>query len=117
MDHGLEPTEQSDGRVTVHVLGDDGTREREPCRTYADAVETARAAARPERVVKIEDRDGEVVFSSAEMDLSEWETEWRHACRRLSVAVERRECPYDDVSCVADDRCPRCEMDAMRERA
>lgn len=117
MSQGLEPTEVYDGRVTVHVLGDDGTREREPCGSYEDAIELARDAVGSGTVVKIEDRDGEVVFSSAEMDLDDWETEWRQARGRLSVEVERRECPYDDVACFADDLCAQCQMDVMRQRA
>lgn len=106
-----EPTEVLDGRVAVHVLGEDGTRDRVRCESYDAAVEAARDRQGPGTVVKIEDRDGEVVFSSAEMDLAEWEREWRHARRRLSVSVEDWKCPYDRAGCVADDPCAQCRMD------
>lgn len=111
----MEPTEKYDGGITVHVLGDDGERERVRCRSYEDAIETTREEQPSATVVKIEDRDGEIVFTSAEMDIDDWETEWRHARRRLDVEVEQRECPYDNVACFADDLCVQCKMDVMRE--
>lgn len=42
---------------------------------------------------------------------------WNHARRRLSVDVEGRECPYDNVACVADDRCIECQMDAVQRES
>lgn len=114
MEEGLEPTEEYDGSISVHVLDDDGDRERVRCGSYVDAIETVKDERSDSTVVKIEDRDGEVVFTSAEMDIDEWEREWQHAKQGLSVEVEERECPYGGVSCFPDDLCVQCTMDAMR---
>jgi hypothetical protein len=59
-------------------------------------------------------RDGEVVFDSAEMNIDDWETEWQHAKRRLSVDIEEHECSYDNVACVADDLCVKCKIDKVQ---
>jgi len=118
MTNGLEPTEEYDGRVTVHVLREDGGRERVRCRSYEAAVETVREEVAPGTVAKIEDRDGDVVFTSAEMDIDAWETEWRHARHRLSADgdADVEECAYGNDGCVPDAPCVQCRMDAMRER-
>lgn len=114
MDEWLEPTEEYDGSITVHVLDDDGDRERVRCASYEDAIDVVKDERSVATVVKIEDRDGEVVFTSAEMDIDEWEREWQRAKRGLSVEVDERECPYGSVSCFPDERCVQCTMDAMR---
>lgn len=114
MENGLEPTEEYDGSVSVHVLDDDGDRERVRCESYEEAIETVRDEQTRSTVVKIEDRDGEVVFTSAEMDIDEWAREWEQAKRGLSVDVEERECPHGSVSCFPDDRCVQCTFDAMQ---
>lgn len=116
MTRGLEPTESYDGRITVLVLGDEGRRERIPCSSYEAAIETAKEAVPSATVVKIVDRDDEVVFTSAEMDIEGWESEWRRAKRRLSVDVEEYDCPYDSVACFADDLCVQCRIDRVQEQ-
>lgn len=116
MTRGLEPTEEYDGAVTVALMDDDGTRERIRCRSFEEAIETVKAERSAAAVVEIVGKDGEVVFDSVDMDIEDWEVEWRHAMRRLSVDVEDRECPHGNVACFADDRCIECQMDRMRER-
>ncbi|WP_265109968.1 hypothetical protein [Halosolutus halophilus] len=116
MTRGLEPTESYDGRITVLVLRDEGRRDRIRCSSYEDAIETAKEAVSSATVVKIVDRDDEVVFTSAEMDIGVWATEWRHAKRRLSVDVEEYDCPYDSVGCFADDLCVQCQIDRVQKR-
>lgn len=116
MSHGLEPTEEYDGSIAVHLLDDQSGREEIRCVSYQEAIDVVKANHRSVTVAKIVDRDGDVVFTSSEMDIDDWESQWEHAKRRLSVDVEAYDCPYDDVSCVADDRCARCRMDALRDR-
>ncbi|MFC4541425.1 hypothetical protein ACFO5R_05735 [Halosolutus amylolyticus] len=116
MTSGLDPTESYDGRITVLVLEDEGRRERIRCSSYEAAIETAKEAAPSATAVKIVDRDDEVVFTSAEMDIDDWASEWRHAKRRLSVDVEAYDCPYDSVGCFADDRCVQCQIDRVQEQ-
>lgn len=115
MTDGLEPTEEYDGTVTVLVLEESGDRERVQCSSYRNAIELVKQRRSSDTVVKIEDRDGEIVFTSAEMDIRNWETEWQHAKRRLSVDVDERECPYDNVACFADDLCVQCKMDEVQD--
>lgn len=113
MEEGLQPTESYDRSVSVHVLDDDGDRDRVKCESYEDAIETVKNERGTATVVKIEDRDGDVVFTSAEMNIDEWEQKWRQAKRGFSVTVEDRECPYGSVSCFHDDLCVQCTMDAV----
>lgn len=114
MERGLEPTEEYDGSISVHVLDDGGDRDRVRCDSYQDAIRMVKDERSDSTVVKIEDRDGEIVFTSAEMDIDEWEREWKHAKRSLSVEVEDRECPYESVSCFPGDLCAQCTIDAVR---
>ena len=115
MSDGLEPTEAYDGTITVHVLEDSGNREGIQCSSYKNAIEVVKQRQPEATVVKIEDRDDEIVFTSAEMEIRDWEREWKHAKRRLSTTVEEQECPYDAPSCFADDLCVRCQMDKVQE--
>ncbi|WP_276255545.1 hypothetical protein [Halomontanus rarus] len=116
MTAGLDPTEEYDGRITVSLLDDGGETERITCSSYERAIELVKENRGTVTVVKIVDRDGDVVFTSAEMDIETWETEWRHAKRRLSVDVEEYDCPYDNRACFADDLCVQCQMDAVQEQ-
>ncbi|MCU4743737.1 hypothetical protein [Natronoglomus mannanivorans] len=116
MPSGLEPTEEYDGRITVALLEDSGESERVQCSSYERAIELVEEHQATVTVAKIVDRDGDVVFTSAEMDIETWAREWEHAKRRLSVDVEEYDCPYDDRACFADDLCVQCQMDAIRER-
>jgi len=104
----LEPTEEYDGTITAHVLKDSGDHERIQCSSYKNAIERVKQHQSEATAVKIEDRDDEIVFTSAEMDIRNWEREWKHAKRRLTTDVEERECPYNSPSCFADDLCGRC---------
>lgn len=114
MGDGLEPTEQYDGTVTVRVYDDDGRREEIDCSSYEAAIETVRKREPHNTVVEIVDREGDIVFDSVDMNIDDWEAEWTNAKRQLSVDVETRECPYDNVACFADDLCVKCKIDKVR---
>lgn len=116
MADALEPTESYDGSITVVALDDDGARDRSRCSSYEDAIALVKDKQSSTTVVKIEDRDGEIVFSSAKTDIRQWERTWRREKRTLSVDVEERACPYDNVACFADDLCVQCEMDEVQRR-
>ncbi|WP_459808293.1 hypothetical protein [Halopiger thermotolerans] len=116
MTPGLEPTEEYDGSITVRLLDDRTGTETISCSSYDEAIEIVTANRDSVTVAKIVDRDGNVVFTSAEMDIDEWERIWRREKRRQSVTVEAYDCPYDSVSCFADDRCVQCKIDTVREQ-
>jgi len=65
-------------------------------------------------VAKIVDRDDDVVFSSIDVDIETWERVWKSEKRSLSVTVEEYDCPYDSISCFADDLCVQCKMDKLK---
>jgi hypothetical protein len=115
MTHGLEPTEESDGSVIVRLLDDRAGREEIRCQSYEEAIDVVKANHRSVTVAKIVDRDGDVVFTSAEMSIDDWETEWERAKRRLAVDVEAYDCPHDSVACFADDLCIDCQIDRVTE--
>lgn len=117
MTSGLEPTETTDDQITVIVLEEDGNRERIVCSSYKDAIAVVKDTTGPDVFTKIEDRDGEIVFNSQEMDIENWENEWKHAKQRLAVDVEEYDCPYDSVGCLADDLCVQCKMDKVQNLA
>lgn len=75
MSDGLEPTETYDGTITVHVLNDRGDNEHIQCSSYANAIDLVKDRQAAATVVKIADRDDEIVFTSAEMDIRDWERE------------------------------------------
>lgn len=114
MTEGLDPTEEYDGSITVKLLDDDTGTEVIRCSSYNDAVDIVTEKQYAVTVAKIIDRDGDIVFSSADMRIEEWAVEWEHAKRRLSVDVEEYDCPYDNIACVADDRCVQCKMDKVQ---
>lgn len=116
MSDGHEPVEESDGSIIVHILKDDRARQEVRCHSYKDAIDVVKQRHVTATVVKIEDRDGDIVFTSAEMDIANWETEWKHAKRRLSVDVEDWDCPYESMACFADDLCVQCKMDKVQDQ-
>lgn len=116
MPRGLEPTESTGTRITVVLLGEEGERERVHCNSFTEAISVVKAEQSPQTVAKIENREEEIVFTSEEMDIDDWENEWKHAKRRLSVDVEEYDCPYDTVGCFADDRCVQCKMDKVQDQ-
>ncbi|WP_254522677.1 hypothetical protein [Natrinema caseinilyticum] len=116
MTDGLDPTETTDGSIVVRLLDDRTGRDEIRCNSYERAIATVKDRHRSVTVAKIVDRDGDVVFTSADMDIEVWEREWHHAKRRLSVDADAYECPYDSVGCFADDLCVQCEMDALQNR-
>jgi len=113
---GLEATEDYDGTITVHVLRDKVEREKIRCNSYEEAVATVKTEQDGETTLKIEDRDGDIVFSSVNSYIEDWEKAWKNEKRSLSVNVENHECPYDHLSCVADDLCGQCKMDKARNQ-
>lgn len=116
MTDALEPAESYDGSIAVVALDDDGGRDRSRCSSYEDAIALVKKQQSSATVVKIEDRNGKVVFSSAKTDIRQWERTWKREKRRLSVDVEERACPYDNVACFADDLCVQCQMDEVQRR-
>lgn len=116
MSANFEPTEITSNEITVIVLPKNGSRERVPCSSFEGAIETVKEASGTGAVVKIEDRDGHIVFDSTAMDIDDWENEWKRAKRRLSVDVEDYDCPYDSVGCLADDLCVQCKIDKVQQQ-
>ena len=116
MTHGLEPTEEYDGSITVRLLDDDAETEAIDCASYERAIELVKERQHSVTVAKIVDRDGAVVFTSAEMEIDDWESAWRREKRSLSVHVEEHDCPHDSISCFADDLCVQCKIDTVRDQ-
>jgi hypothetical protein len=116
MTRGLEPSEGYDGSITVHVLRDKNRNEKVRCSSYQEAINTVKRMNESAVATKIEGRDGEFVFTSDEMDIEDWETEWKKQKRRLSFDIEAHECPYDNVACVADDLCVQCGIDKVQRQ-
>jgi hypothetical protein len=85
------------------------------CSSYREAISTVKEREQSSTATKIEDRDGEIVFTSDSMDIDDWEREWKNAKRSLSAEVESHECPYDSKSCIEDDLCVQCRMDKIQE--
>ena len=112
----MEPTETYDGRIRVYVLRDTQDNEQIPCSSFIEAISVVKDKRETATVTKIVDRDDEVVFSSANVDIETWERVWKHEKRRLSVNVEEYDCPYDDIACFADDLCVQCKMDKLQNR-
>ena len=114
MSDRLDPTETYDGRIVVHLLRDSEENETILCSSFTEAIDTVKDKRHLATVSKIVDRDEEVVFSSADVDIETWERVWKNEKRRLSVNVEAYECPYDSISCFADDLCVQCKMDKLQ---
>lgn len=113
---GLDPTEEYDGSITVRLLDDQTGTEQISCRSYEEAIEIVKENQHSVTVAKIVDGDQNVVFTSAEMDIDDWESVWRREKRRQSVSVEEYDCPYDSVSCFADDLCVQCQIDKVQRQ-
>jgi hypothetical protein len=75
MTHKLKPFEEYDGSITVQVLRDKEKPERIRCSSYEEAIETVKEKVESATVVKIVDRDNQIVFKSDEMDIQDWEVE------------------------------------------
>ncbi len=116
MTSGLDPTEEYDGSIRVRLLDDDSETEERSCNSYEAAIEVVKEHQHSVTVAKIVDRDDTVVFTSADMDIAQWESVWRQEKRRQSVHVEEYHCPYDSVSCFADDRCVQCKIDKVQNQ-
>ncbi|ADB62254.1 hypothetical protein Htur_3391 [Haloterrigena turkmenica DSM 5511] len=115
MTHGLEPTEEYDGSITVRLLDDESGTEEIRCSSYEDAIDRVKECQHAVTAAKIVAGDGSVVFTSADMDIDDWERVWRREKRRQSVQVEDHDCPHDSVSCFADDLCVQCQIDNVRD--
>lgn len=113
---GIEPTESTDSQITVILFEEPDGRERVPCTSFREAIDLSKREISEGTVAKIENREGEVVFHSAEMAIEDWENEWKRAKQRLSVDVEEYDCPYDSVGCLADDLCVQCKMDNVQDQ-
>ena len=111
-----DPTEEYDGRITVRLLDDRTGSEEILCSSFKRAIKIVKNKQHSVTVAKIIDRDDDVVFSSADMDIKQWETVWKNEKRRLTVNVEEYDCPYDSISCFADDLCVQCKMDKVQNR-
>src|SRR6056297_2924368 len=103
MGDGLEPTETSNGTITVRLLDDTAGTRQIQCSSFTEAIDKVRVHEQTVTAVKIIDRDDDVVFTSREMDIDDWVVQWDHAKRRLGVDVAEHHCPYDTISCFADD--------------
>lgn len=114
MTGGLQPTEEYDGRIRVKLLDDDEGSQEIPCSSYTEAIDLVKEHQHDVTVAKIVDRDGDVVFTSADMEIEVWESIWNQEKRREAISVEERACPYDNISCFPDDLCVQCEMDKMQ---
>lgn len=84
-----------------------------PCSSYTEAIDLVKEHQHDVTVAKIVDRDGDVVFTSADMEIEVWESIWNQEKRREAISVEERACPYDSISCFPDDLCVQCEMDKI----
>lgn len=116
MSNALEPAEEHDGRITVLLLDDGAGREKVLCSSFSQAIQVVKDKQGSVTAAKIVDRDENVVFSSAEMDIEEWEKVWKKEKRRLAVNIEEYDCPYDSISCFADDLCVQCKMDKIQNQ-
>lgn len=116
MSDGPAPTEEYGGQITVRLASDDAGRELIHCSSFREAIDVVKERRHAVTVAKIINRDGDVVFTSADTDIESWETVWEHEKRILGVDVQEYDCPYDNVSCFADDLCVQCKMDKLQNR-
>ncbi len=116
MPGGLDPTEEYDGSITVRLLDDDAEAREIRCSSYYDVIDIVDEHQYSVTAAKIVDRDGDVVFTSADMKLKDWVSEWEHAKRSLSVNVDEYDCPYDNIACFDDDLCVQCKMDKVQNQ-
>ena len=116
MSSGLDPTEVYDGSITVRLLDDQTGTETVTCSSYEEAIEVVKEHHCSVTVAKITDRDNDVVFTSADMDIDDWESIWRQEKLRQSANVDEYDCPYNSVSCFRDDLCVQCEIDKVQNQ-
>lgn len=114
MSDKLDPTEEYGGQITVRLASDSGERETIPCSSFREAIKVVKERRHAVTLAKIIDRDGDVIFTSTDTYIESWETVWEHEKRTLGVDVEEYDCPYDSVSCFADDLCVQCQMDRLQ---
>ena len=112
----MDPTESYHGRIMVHLLRDTEDNEETPFSSFTEAIAVIKQKRASASVSKIVDPNEDVVFSSADVDIETWERVWTNEKRRLSVTVEEYECPYDSISCFADDLCVECKMDKLQNQ-
>ncbi|WP_248516287.1 hypothetical protein [Salinarchaeum laminariae] len=115
MGKGGEPTESYDGSITVRILDDETGKRLERCSSFVEAIEIVKENQYTHVETKIVDRDGDVVFSSVDHDIDTWESIWKQEKLRQGVDVEEYDCPYDNISCFADDLCVQCKMDKVQD--
>jgi hypothetical protein len=108
------PTESTDP-ITVVVLEEGGGRNRIDCGSYEQAIDRTREEMSPKNAVKIESRDGEIMYSSRRMNLDEWEKHWRREKKRAFVEGDERECPYGNTACFDHDLCVQCKINKVQE--
>mgnify|MGYP006283157941 CR=1 FL=1 len=69
MRSGLDPTEVYDGSITVRLLDDRTGTETVACSSYEEAIEVVKENQQSVTVAKISNRNTDVVFTSADMDI------------------------------------------------
>lgn len=116
MSNSPDPTEEYDGSITVLLLDDRTGREEISCSSFKQAIQIVKDKQDSVTAAKIIDRDDDIVFSSVEMNIEQWETIWKKEKRRLTVDVEEYDCPYNNISCFADDLCVQCKMDKVQDQ-
>lgn len=116
MSKGLDSTEEYDGSIIVRLADDSGHRDQTRCVSYKEAISVVKDNQDSVTTVTIISRDGDVVFDSAEMNIEDWEREWKHAKRSLSIDAEDYDCPYENVACFADDLCGQCKIDTVQNQ-
>lgn len=114
MSDGLNPTEEYNGGITVRLLDDEDGTDVIECSSYKEAIEVVKEHRRSVTAAKIIGRGGEVQFTSANTDIETWERVWQREKRSLGVNVETYVCPYENISCFADDLCVQCKMDKLQ---
>ena len=117
MTSGLDPTEIYDGSITVRLLDDRTGTETVTCSSYEEAIEVVKENQHSVTVAKISNRDNDVVFTSADMDIADWESIWHREKLRQSASGDEYDCPYDSVSCFADDLCVQCKIDKVQRQS
>ncbi|RZV08061.1 hypothetical protein BDK88_3023 [Natrinema hispanicum] len=117
MRSGLDPTEVYDGSITVRLLDDRTGTETVACSSYEEAIEVVKENQQSVTVAKISNRNTDVVFTSPDMDIDDWESIWHREKLRQSANGDEYDCPYDSVSCFADDLCVQCEIDKVQRQS
>lgn len=71
---GLDPTEEYDGSITVRLLDDSTGTEEIRCSSYHDAITVVNDLQYAVTAAKIIDHDGDVVLTSADINIDDRET-------------------------------------------